>query len=95
MVSFEFDTRMPEHGDLSRMMEYRIEVKLGASTHVHGEQLQYALDTIRNAVVDEVYGDIRRLLIELKVEIMHSRTHMGIHDSEVMKLMDKLMDETT
>ena len=94
MVSFEFDSRTPEHGDFNTMTEYRIEAKFGASTYVHGEQIQYALDTIRRSIVDSVYGDIRRLLIELNVEIMRNSTYISIRDSRITELMDKLRDET-
>lgn len=77
--------------------EYALMLKLGMRTYLNNKEpaaIEHALETVRCGVVEEIYGDIRRLLIELRVEMLYSSNSYSFQGSKVSDLLQKLFEET-
>ena len=94
-TTYTMDTLTPEEPYLKRYTEYRFEAKFGMKQIVEPEGVEYALDRIKAAVNDAVYGDIRRLIMELDMHLRQSRAHVLNETDEVREIMDKLYDATS
>lgn len=81
--------------------EYRIELVLG-STRVISEEvakrhpgaIDQAIYETQRAIVEEVYGDIRKKLFELQIRL-HNESHVYSQGTESIKMVEELIDMVT
>lgn len=89
LLSIEEDVSKPLA--LGTLYEYSIDLRLGLRTHCDPQVLGFVKENVRRQVAEYLYGDIRRKLYELEVEIYNTS-----HPSEkAMELFRELKEETS
>ena len=81
--------------------EYRIEVVLGSTRVIseevakqHPEAINLAVHQTQRAVVEEVYGDIRKKLFDLQMQL-HKEGDIYSQGKESSKMVEELIDMVT
>ena len=80
--------------------EYSIVVTLGASQWIDEEMIissdgmviEYAVENMKHVILDHVYGEIYRDLIDLKFEM---RNELRYRESPSMKKLEQIMEKIT
>ena len=78
--------------------EYAIIVTIGANEWIaedlirasDGEVIKYAVEQMKHAIVEHVYGELRRDLFDLHWEM---RNEMNYYDSSSLKKLEKIMEK--
>lgn len=81
--------------------EYRIELILGSTRVVaedvakkHPEAIDRAIYETQRAIVEEVYGDIRKKLFDLQMQL-HKDVHVYSQGDESLRMVEELIDMVT
>ena len=81
--------------------EYRIELILGSTQVIseevakqHPEAIDKAIYETQQAIVEEVYGDIRKKLFDLQIQL-HNERHVYSQGMESIKMVEELIDMVT
>lgn len=81
--------------------EYRIELILGSTRVIseevakqHPEAIDQAVYQTQRAIVEEIYGDIRRKLFDLQMQL-HNESHVYSHGTESIRMVEELIDMVT
>jgi hypothetical protein len=80
--------------------EYSITVKLGANQWIDediikssdGKVVEYVLEEMRHAIIDELYGELRRDLKELHLQM---RKDYGYYDTKSNDMIVKIIESLT
>ena len=78
--------------------EYRITVTLGANQFIaedliqqsRGKVVEYAIDEMKHAIVEVVYGELRRDLLELRMELRNELNH---YNSPTVEQLDRIIEK--
>lgn len=78
--------------------EYRITVTLGANQFIaedliqqsRGKVVEYAIDEMKHAIVEAVYGELRRDLLELRMDM---RCESNYYYSPTVEQLDKIIEK--
>ena len=78
--------------------EYAITVTIGANKWIaedliqasDGKVIKHAVENMKHAIIEHVYGELRRDLFDLQMEM---RNEMNYYDSSSLKKLDKIMEK--
>lgn len=88
IVSIKDDVSKPLAFDT--LYEYSIALRLGVRTHCDPQVLEFVKENVRRQIAEYLYGDLRRKLYELEVEMYNTS-----HPSEKARdLFRELIQET-
>lgn len=77
---------------------YSIDVRLGATQWISediikdsgGKVVEHALNEMKHAIIEEVYGELRRDLMDLR---MNLRNELSYHDSPSLEKLAKIVEK--
>ena len=80
--------------------EYAITITIGANQWIaedlirssEGEVIDYAVQKMKHAIMEELYGELRRDLIDLQMEM---RNELNYYDSPSLKKLVKIVEKIT
>ena len=93
-IALSVDSPSPLQFNYAR--EYRITVTLGANQFIaedliqqsRGKVVEYAIDEMKHAIVEVVYGELRRDLMDLRMEL---RNELNRYNSPTVEQLDKII----
>jgi hypothetical protein len=99
LYSIKLETdKLPTHCDVKFVKEYSITVTLGAHQWIaedlirssDGEVIDYTIQRMKYMIVEEVYGELRRDLIDLQMEM---RNELNYYDSPSLKKLVQIVEK--
>lgn len=98
-IALSVDSPSPLQFNYAR--EYRITVTLGANQFIaedliqqsRGKVVEYAVDEMKHAIVEVVYGELKRDLLELRMKMRYESNHAYDYQSPTIAQLDKIIEK--
>ena len=100
LYTIRYDTTPNLEYEIKYAKEYSIVVKLGANQWIEeelirasgGRAIDHAVEDMKRAILEHVYGELRRDLFDLQMEM---RNEMNYYDSPSLQKLVKIIEKIT